>query len=107
MRNYEVIKYFLENGFDLNEHVEDAVVNIAYSLEYLNDPKEAPVELLSLAYYFLCKKRLQFGANPRYCESDESNTALHFAAMFGNSDFIKILVEYGGDINAVFKIKII
>lgn len=48
--------------------------------------------------------RLQYGANPRYCDSEESNTALHFAAMFGNGDFIKILVEYGADINAVFQI---
>lgn len=39
LRNYEVIRYFLENGFDMNEHVEDAVVSLAYSLEYLIDPK--------------------------------------------------------------------
>lgn len=43
-------KYFLDNGFDLNGNVEDAVISLAYSLEYLTDPKEAPIELLELVY---------------------------------------------------------
>lgn len=46
-------------------------------------------------------KRLQYGANPRYCESMESHTAMHLAAQAGNLDFVKLLVEYGADINAV------
>ena len=53
-------------------------------------------------YLFFINFRLQYGANPRFCESTESNTAMHLAAQAGNLDFIKILVKYGADINAVF-----
>jgi len=53
-------------------------------------------------YLFFINFRLQYGANPRFCESTESNTAMHLAAQAGNLDFIKILVNYGADINAVF-----
>lgn len=51
---------------------------------------------------FYVEDRLQYGANARYCENTESNTALHLAAQAGNVDFIKILVQYGADINAVY-----
>lgn len=51
--------------------------------------------------YFILIDRLQYGANARYCESTESNTALHLAAQAGNVDFMKILIQYGADINAV------
>ncbi len=48
LRNYETSRYFLDNGMQLNDHIEDAVISLAYSLEYLIDPKEAPIELLEL-----------------------------------------------------------
>jgi ankyrin repeat protein len=31
----------------------------------------------------------------------ESNTGLHLASQAGNVEFIKLLVEYGADLNAV------
>ena len=46
-------------------------------------PKRLPCNYLNLRND---KKifRLQYGANPRYCESMESNTGLHLAAQAGN-----------------------
>lgn len=32
LRNYEVIKYYLENGFDIVTYIEDAVISLTYSL---------------------------------------------------------------------------
>lgn len=44
---------------------------------------------------------MQYGANARYCENMESNTGMHLSAQAGSVDFMKILVQYGADINAV------
>jgi hypothetical protein len=52
LRNYETIKYFLENGFKINEVAEDSVLTVCYALEYLRG-EDAPFELLKLMYLFV------------------------------------------------------
>ncbi len=47
LRNYETVKYFLENGFNLNEVAEDACLTVCYALEYLKG-EDAPLDLLKL-----------------------------------------------------------
>lgn len=47
LRNYETVKYFLENGFNLNEVAEDACLTVCYALEYLKG-EDTPLDLLKL-----------------------------------------------------------
>jgi ankyrin repeat protein len=44
---------------------------------------------------------LSYGGNARSASNRESTTALHVAAEFGNLVFLKLLSDYGADINAV------
>lgn len=44
---------------------------------------------------------LKYGASTSYCEEEESQTALHIAAKYGCLPFVKLLVEFGGDYDAV------
>lgn len=45
--------------------------------------------------------RLGFGANARKASERDSETGMHVVAQYGELSFLKLLLEYGADINAV------
>ena len=40
LRNYETVRHFLENGFDIESVAEDAPLTVCYALEYLKHEDE-------------------------------------------------------------------
>ena len=51
--------------------------------------------------YAIFDDRLSYGANPRAASDRDSETAIHLAAQYNQIPFLEVLIEYGGDINAV------
>lgn len=91
LRYHQIIKYMLDNGYDLDQECENSVLTVCNTLEYLNN--DPPLDLLELV--------LSYGANPNSCDETTSMTGYHITAQYGSIEFAKLLEKYGGDHDAV------
>ncbi|CAC5401627.1 unnamed protein product [Mytilus coruscus] len=108
--NIDIAKVLLENQADPNiqgwlEKCSQTPLKVAVDNEHKADYNvyrklnQTPLfETVSQENSYLTMLLLNHGADPNIGEKDGNNTPLHIAFSKGNSDMIKILLDYKGDL---------
>ncbi|EGR28033.1 hypothetical protein IMG5_184350 [Ichthyophthirius multifiliis] len=91
LRFDEVIEFFLENGYQINQQENNYLIDLCKTSRFFAvDPPKETLNLL-----------IKYGVDLNQMEDIKYRTALHYACKYGIIDFVKILVQNGAEIDPV------